>query len=82
MNEEYLYDKLKHLENELGCPLDVLLKALRDNRLIYNGYYCESISLSCNVNNKWVLTAKQFTDTSYREVEIEVSSYRSSWWVL
>lgn len=74
MNELLQY---KYLEEQLGCPLEVVLKALQ------NGIYYEDVAncmkymvvdLHCNLEGDFVL---YFDD----EESLLVRNYKKTWWL-
>ena len=78
-NEELIYDKLgklEDLEEEIGCPLDVVIKALKDG--IYdifpngNMFLERSFTLK-NYSTGWHLKKPK--------LEIPLENYKKTWWL-
>lgn len=68
--------KLEDLEEELGCPLEVVFKALINNVIYYqnnNGYLIEMKGIKLVKLCEWCLTnGNHYPMTKY---------YKSNWWL-
>ena len=75
---------LEDLEETIGCPLDILFKALQNDTIRYKDWYCVGISLYYNGAGKWCFA------TSYQDMygvtryidEIDVATYGIDWWLI
>lgn len=75
---------LEDLEDELGCPIDVLFKALKDDTIRYKEWICEGISLYYNGNGKWCFSTSyqdMYGQTRYID-EIDVATYGIDWFLV
>lgn len=71
-------------EDKLGCPLDVIFKALKNDTIRYKDWICEGISLYYNgAGNYCFATSYQdkYGTTKYID-EIDVASYGIDWWLV
>ena len=76
--------KLEDLEDKLGCPLDILLKALENDTIKYKDWICEGISLYYNGAGKWCFATSyqdKYGQTKYID-EIDVATYGIDWWLV
>lgn len=77
--------RLEDIEDELGCPLDVVFKALKDgiyfnfNRTSKKEEFIESIDLSLKLSlgGFYCLYFEQWNDG----YEVDLAYYKKTWWL-
>ena len=75
-------DELEDLEEELGCPFEVVIKALKDGIVLENGklYHC---SLSFHKQQKY--SNEDYILICYENGEsvvgVGVKQYKKTWWL-
>lgn len=75
----YKMGGLEDLEEELGCPLDVVAKAIIQN-CIYMGFLTETeIGLVWEDNEpKYVISVEQWENGN----QVELKDYKKTWWLI
>ena len=91
-NEYKAFQKLSNLEDleqDLGCPLDVVFKALKDKEIIVK----HTIGFPSQVNNLKThrISGLQFNGTNFiiwlydilcsSEFSVELKDYKKTWWL-
>lgn len=70
--------KLEDLEQELGCPLEVVFKALIEKRIYFNwdGEITRDVVVSLGINH----SANWYIDT-YNDLYFYLKDYGKTWWL-
>lgn len=84
------YTKYKNIEEELGCPLDVLFRAIKNGIYFVNEnneleYIDEELSFNQKTyNNKFVFSNYGYYCKNIEEAkcdEIYLEDYKKTWWL-
>lgn len=76
--------ELEDLEDDLGCPLNVVFKALKNDTIRYKDWICQGISLYYNGAGRWCFSTSyndEYDITRYID-EIDVATYGIDWFLI
>ena len=89
-NKEWFYGnvvnklgKLEDIEEDLGCPLEVVIKALKDgfyfkykDKILSSNEY--SVQTRTNIRGNWVFV---FDSNNLTLLTIKIKDYGNTWWL-
>ena len=70
--------RIEDIEEELGCPIDVFITAIKQKGIFTDYGYVETDNVGYTSDNKFVMSVDRW---EYEQQLLLVSDYKRTWWL-
>ena len=82
---KYKLGKLEDIEDELGCPLDVVFKALKEGFYFISDLFCKNVFTKQFIDRVLLYYSDELNcycfSIGYRNDRICLKDYKKTWWL-